>query len=161
LKIFKESLKIKNDIDNISNSAALTVGPIVGIISAVFWSKCGLIEVRKRWLNNSLEFVKRIFMGVSIDEVHEEVKGIVREALSKENFAEDNVTRATKTVREHLHPLLSDKISSCYAAKMAEQTNQFIECCEEVERLKKEEVFFYQLKKQAMQVHTNVCKLQF
>jgi hypothetical protein len=99
--------------------------------------------------------------GASLNEAHEEAKEIVKKILSKENFAEDQATHVASIVEARLHPLLDNQISNCYAAEITEQTNQFIECCEEAERLKKRKEFFYQLKKQATQVHNNVKKLHF
>jgi hypothetical protein len=100
-------------------------------------------------------------MGISIDEVHEEAKRIVREALSKENFAEDQAAHATKIAETHLLPLLNSQISECYAVAITEQINQFVECCEETARLNNEKVFFQQLKEKATQIYTNVNRLQF
>jgi hypothetical protein len=95
----------------------------------------------------------------SINEMHKKIKERIRETLSKENL-EDYEARATETVEEHLHPLLDNQIGNCYAAAITKRTSQFIICCEEIERLNKENAFFQQLKKKATRVQTSVNELQ-
>jgi hypothetical protein len=107
-----------------------------------------------------LERIKEFFMGISIDEVHEETKEIVREVLSKENFAKNQATHATRIAEARLLPLLDSQIGNCYAVAITDQTNQFIECCEEIEHLNKGKAFFQKLNKKVTQVHTSVNKLR-
>jgi uncharacterized coiled-coil DUF342 family protein len=92
--------------------------------------------------------------------MYETVKEIIREVLSKENFSEDYANQIVRIAEEQLFSLLDNQIGNCYAAKMTEQINQFIECCEEIESLNEGKELFQQLNEKATQVQTSMEELQ-
>jgi hypothetical protein len=99
-----------------------------------------------------LKYIEALFTGVSVDKIYEEAKRTVKETLSNENF-EDHATHAAKMAETRLIPLLDSKINNCYAAAIAEQTKQFLECCEEIEHLDNDRAFFQQLNEEATQIY--------